>query len=37
MGPTLTYGREANALYLVDPNGHVAWSLRIADTSDDGL
>jgi hypothetical protein len=26
---------NANALYLVDPNGHVVWSLRIADTCGD--
>ncbi|SDO55427.1 hypothetical protein SAMN05216360_12719 [Methylobacterium phyllostachyos] len=25
---------KANALYLVDANGHVAWSLRIADAPD---
>jgi hypothetical protein len=27
-------GLRANALYLVDENGHVAWSLRMADNSD---
>ena len=27
-------GLKANALYLVDSEGHVVWSLRIADASD---
>ncbi|MCJ2094946.1 hypothetical protein MKK67_20930 [Methylobacterium sp. J-072] len=25
---------RANAIYLVDPHGYVAWSLRLADVSD---
>lgn len=24
-------GLRANAIYLVDPNGHIVWSLRSAD------
>lgn len=24
-------GLRANAVYLVDPDGHVLWSLRLAD------
>ena len=27
-------GLKANALYLVDPEGHVVWSLRLADVAD---
>lgn len=27
-------GLEANAIYLVDPEGHVVWSLRLADVLD---
>jgi len=28
-------GLRANAIYLVDSNGHVVWSLRLADVSAD--
>jgi len=24
-------GLQANSIYLVDPGGHVVWSLRLAD------
>jgi hypothetical protein len=28
-------GLKANAIYLINADGHVAWSLRIAEATDD--
>ncbi|MCJ2071636.1 hypothetical protein MKK75_23020 [Methylobacterium sp. J-030] len=28
-------GLKANAIYLINADGHVAWSLRIAEVADD--
>ena len=28
-------GLRGNAIYLVDPSGHIVWSLRLADVCND--